>query len=208
MKGRQIRYSDEELSFLEWRQAFGRRELHAAFVTRFSRPEVTLDHIKALCSRRGWLTGRTGGFEKGHAPFNKGKPHPSRGRSAETQFKKGGMAGAAAAKYKPIGTERFNKDGYLERKIHDGMPPQSRWRLVHLLRWEEANGPLPDGQALKCLDGDRRNTDPTNWRTIPRALLARLAGRYGRDYDSAPVELKPTILTIVELEHAARERAS
>ncbi|TGP22318.1 MULTISPECIES: HNH endonuclease [unclassified Mesorhizobium] len=207
MKGRQIRYSDEELSFIEWRQAMSRRALHAAFVARFGRPDVKLEDIKALCSRRGWLTGRTGGFEKGSIPFNKGKPHPARGRAAETQFKKGSMTGAAAAKYKPIGTERFNKDGYLERKIHDGLPLQSRWRLVHLIRWEELNGALPAGEALKCLDGDRRNTDPSNWRAIPRALLARLAGRYGRGYDAAPSALKPTILAIAELEHAARERA-
>ncbi|WP_210237328.1 hypothetical protein, partial [Mesorhizobium sp. M3A.F.Ca.ET.175.01.1.1] len=114
---------------------------------RFGRPDVKLEDIKALCSRRGWLTGRTGGFEKGSIPFNKGKPHPARGRAAETQFKKGSMTGAAAAKYKPIGTERFNKDGYLERKIHDGLPLQSRWRLVHLIRWEELNGALPAGEA-------------------------------------------------------------
>lgn len=205
MKGRQIHYSDEELSFLEWRQAFSRRELHAAFVERFGRTDITLDHIKALCSRKGWSTGRDGCFVKGQAPFNKGKPHPARGRAAETQFKKGSMTGAAAAKYKPIGTERLNKDGYLERKIHDGMPLQSRWRLVHLIRWEELNGPLPVGLALKCLDGDRRNTEPSNWRPVPRALLARLGGRYGRGYDAAPSELKPTILAIAELEHAARE---
>lgn len=206
MKGRQIRYSEEELSFIEWRQAMSRRALHAAFVAEFRRPDVTLDQIKALCSRKGWNTGRTGCFKKGAAPFNKGEPHPARGRAAETQFKKGSMTGAAAAKYKPIGTERINKDGYLERKIHDGMPLQSRWRLVHLIRWEELNGPLPKGEALKCLDGNRRNTEPSNWRAIPRALLARLGGRYGRGYDAAPSELKPTILAIAELEHAARER--
>ncbi|TPN34772.1 HNH endonuclease [Mesorhizobium sp. B1-1-6] len=213
MKGRQIRYNDEELSFIEWRQAMSRRALHAAFVVQFGRPEVTLDHIKALCSRKRWNTGRDGCFVKGQTPLNKGKACPpgKGGRhpnARRTQFKKGGMAGAAAAKYKPIGTERFNKDGYLERKIHDGMPPQSRWRLVHVLRWEELNGPLPGGEALKCLDGNRRNTEPSNWRPVPRALLARLAGRYGRDYDAAPSELKPTILAIAELEHAARERAS
>ncbi|PWJ93558.1 HNH endonuclease [Mesorhizobium loti] len=207
MKGRQIRYSDEELSFIEWRQAMSRRALHAAFVAQFGRADIRLEDIKALCSRRKWNTGRTGGFEKGSVPFNKGKPHPARGRAVETQFKKGSMTGAAAAKYKPIGTERFNKDGYLERKIHDGMPLQSRWRLVHILRWEELNGSLPEGSVLKSLDGNRLNTEPSNWRAIPRALLPRLGGRYGRGYDHAPSALKPTILAIAELEHAARERA-
>ncbi|TIU02311.1 MAG: HNH endonuclease [Mesorhizobium sp.] len=210
MKGRQIRYSDEELSFLEWRQAFSRRELHAAFVARFGRADVTLEQIKALCSRKGWLTGRDGCFVKGQTPLNKGmRCLPGKGgrhpNAQRTQFKQGAVNGRAAARYKPIGTERINKDGYLERKVNDGMPPQRRWRLVHIIRWEELNGPLTEGSALKCLDGNRRNTEPSNWRLVPRALLARLAGRYGRDYDAAPPELKPTILAIAELEHAARE---
>lgn len=211
MKGRQIPYSDEELSFIEWRQAMSRRALHAAFVAEFGRDDVSFENFKALCSRKGWKTGRTGCFEKGMTPVNKGKrcPPGKGGRhpnARATQFKKGSMTGAARAKYKPIGTERLSKDGYLERKIHDGMPLQSRWRAVHLVRWEEINGPLPKGMALKCLDGDRSNTEPTNWIAVPRSMLARLAGRHGRDYDNAPAELKPTILAIAKLEVEAIER--
>lgn len=210
MKGRQIRYSEEELAFIEWRQAMTRRALHESFVQQFGRTDVKLEDIKALCSRRKWNTGRTGCFEKGMVPLNKGKlcPPGKGGRhpnARKTQFKKGSMAGAAAAKYKPIGTERLSKDGYLERKVHDGMPQQSRWRSVHLIRWEEVNGPLPEGKALKSVDGDRSNTDPSNWMAVPRAMLARLSGRYGRDYDNAPQELKPSILATVQLEHRARE---
>ncbi|MFD2855379.1 HNH endonuclease [Seohaeicola zhoushanensis] len=84
------------------------------------------------------------------------------------------------------------------------MPLQARWRAVHLIHWEERNGPLPKGYALKCLDGDKLNTDPANWEAI-RALLPRLNGRFGRNYDTAPAELKPTIMTITKLEHRARE---
>jgi hypothetical protein len=187
-----------------------RRALHQAFVTKFGRLDVKLCDIVALCTRKGWSTGRTGGFEKGQAPHNKGKPCPpgKGGRhpnAQRTQFKKGQLSGAAAAKYKPIGTERITKDGYLERKIHDGMPPQSRWRLIQLIRWEEVNGPLPKGMALKSRDGNRQNTDPANWFPISRALLPRLSGKYGRGYDTAPDELKPSILAIAQLEQRADE---
>lgn len=75
--------------------------------------------------------------------------------------------------YKPIGTERISKDGYLERKIHDGMPFQSRWRAVHIVRWEEINGPLPKGHALVFRDGNKANTDPSNMELISRADLMR-----------------------------------
>ena len=76
---------------------------------------------------------------------------------------------------------------------------QSTW-----LNGNSSTAPLPQGMCLKCLDGDKTNTDPSNWKAIPRALLPRLNGRFGRDYDAAPAELKPTILAIAELEHQAR----
>ncbi|MDO6503117.1 HNH endonuclease, partial [Shimia thalassica] len=65
--------------------------------------------------------------------------------------------------------------------------------------------PLPTGMCLKALDGDKTNTDPSNWKMIPRALLPRLNGRFGRDYENAAPEVKPLILATAHLEHAARE---
>ncbi|WP_370189331.1 HNH endonuclease signature motif containing protein [Qipengyuania sp.] len=130
---------------------------------------------------------------------------PYNAASARTQFKKGHRGGKAAELYQPIGTERVSKDGYRERKIHDGMPFQSRWKEVHRIEWEELHGPVPEGHCLKCRDGDRSNTDPANWLCIPRALLPRLAGRWSLPYDHAPDELKPAVLTSARLEHAARE---
>lgn len=81
--------------------------------------------------------------------------------------------------------------------------------LVHVIRWEAEHGPVPPGMALKCLDGNRQNTDPENWEAIPRGMLPRLAGgRWNRlPYDSAPDELKPTIMAIAKLDHAARAAA-
>ncbi|HRE44077.1 MAG TPA: HNH endonuclease signature motif containing protein [Terricaulis sp.] len=208
MKGRYIPYSVEEMAWLKANRKMVISEYAAAFNARFGR-DVSPKNLHALRKRQGWKTGRTGCFPKGNAPYNKGKPHPARGRSAETQFKPGVRQGAASKLYKPIGTERLCKDGYLERKVHDGMPLRSRWRAVHLIRWEEINGPVPDGHCLKCLDGNRLNTDPENWLLIPRALLPRLVpGKHGQgiDYDAAPAELKPAILATAKLKHAARTK--
>lgn len=176
---------------------------------RFGRPEIQLDHIKALCTRKGWKTGRTGRFEPGLVPANKGKKMPYNPNSARTQLKKGHRGGKAAAIYKPIGSERLSKDGYLERKIHDGLPLQSRWRAVHLIEWEAANGPVPKGHALKCLDGNRLNTELSNWELVPRSMLPRLNGRFGLAYDSATAEVKPTLLAIAKLkDRAGRTRTA
>jgi hypothetical protein len=209
VKGRQIHYSVEERAFIQSVSQLPRNEAHQAFCQRFNREEISLQNFNALCKRNGWLTGRTGCFAKGQEPPNKGKPCPpgTGGRhpnARKTQFQRGERQGVAVRLYKPIGTERISKDGYLERKIHDGMPLQSRWRAVHLVEWEAKNGPLPAGYALKCLDGDRRNVDPSNWEAIPRGVLARLnGGRFRKtlSYDDAANELKPIVMAAAKLKH-------
>lgn len=112
-------------------------------------------------------------FQKGLQPWNKGTHYTAGGRSAETRFQKGHRGGKAALLYQPIGTERVSKDGYLERKIHDGLPLQRRWRAVHLLVWEAANGPLPAGHAVCFRDGNKRNIAIDNLELVPRAELMR-----------------------------------
>ncbi len=205
MKGRWISYSDEELAWIKAMADQPRAETHALFVQIFNRPDVSLSNLNSLCKRKGWLTGRTGRFVKGQTSHNAGQKGLRYAGSEKGWFRKGERRGVATRLYQPIGTERLSKCGYLERKVNDDLPLQRRWRTVHLIEWEAVNGPLPQGHALKCLDGNRLNTDPANWVSIPRALLPRLNGRFGRDYDTAPAELKPTILAIAQLELKARE---
>lgn len=132
--------------------------------------------------RPGSSRGGATRFQKGQEPPNKGLRRPgwAPGRMAATQFKKGGRTGRAAENYQPIGTERVSKDGYQERKVHDGMPLQSRWRAVHLIRWEAINGPLPKGHALVFRDGDKANTDPRNMELVTRAELMRRNSYHNR----------------------------
>lgn len=207
MKGRWIHYSDEELGWIKAMADEPRAETHALFVQIFNRHDVSLTNFNSLCKRNGWLTGRTGRFEKGKAGGSLGPEHRAAflAAGAKTRFKKGERRGVATKLYQPIGTERVSKDGYRERKVNDDMPLQRRWRAVHLVEWEKVNGPVPEGHRLKCLDGNKLNTDPSNWEAIPTALAPRLNGRFGRGYDTAPAELKPTILAIAKLEHKARE---
>lgn len=211
MKGRWILYSAEEMAWLEERKTWVISELHQAFQAEFDRQDVTAANLHSLRKRKGWKTGRSGHFQKGSVPLNRGKKMPYNANSAATRFKKGERRGIAVRLYKPVGTLRTSRDGYVEIKIHDGMPLQSRWRALHLVRWEEINGPIPKGMVLKCLDGDRQNTDPANWEAIPRSMLPRLAGGnlYTRfvEYDSAPAELKPVLLSTAKLAHRARDLA-
>jgi hypothetical protein len=211
MKGHPIRYSADEMAWLEANQSLPISDYARGFAERFDR-QVKAVNLHALRKRKGWKTGRTGQFEKGSEPVNKGRKcapgtggrHPN---AIKTQFRRGERRGVAVKLYRPIGTERIAKDGYLERKIHDGMPLQSRWRAVHLINWEAVNGPIPVGHCLKCL-GDKTNTDPANWKLIPRAMLPALnGGRHKRRpaYDESAPELRPSLLALAEVETEARK---
>lgn len=209
MKGRWITYSHEELAWLSDNRILPIADYHRAFCEAFDRYDVSAANINALRKRKGWKTGRTGRFEKGQTPQNKGKKcapgtggrHPNARR---TQFKKGRLP--HNTKY--LGHERLSKEGYIEISVAERNPHtgfERRHVLKHRWLWEQANGPVPKGMALKCL-GDRTNTDPSNWELVPRALLPRLNGRSGRAYDHAPQELKPTIMAVAKLEQRVREQ--
>ena len=204
MRRGRIRYSEAELKFIEKTATIPRRQAHAAFCELFGRTDVSLLSYRVLCQRRGWLTGRPGPFRKGNVPYNKGMKMPEDSRSG---FRKGELNGRSAQNYKPVGAERQAPHGYIERKVHDGLPKASRWRRAHLIDWEAENGPVPEGHCLKCLDGDKTNTAPSNWICIPRAMLPRLSGLCGVAYDDAPAQLKPVILATAKLEYRARERS-
>lgn len=127
--------------------------------------------------------GRTNGrqgigtrFPKGNVPHNKGKPYPvaaTNPNCRRTQFKKGERQGVAVKLWKPIGTERISKDGYLERKVNNDLPLQRRWRAVHLIVWEAANGPLPRGHAVVFKNGDKTDRRLDNLECVTRADLMR-----------------------------------
>lgn len=205
MKGRWVSYSEEELLWIEANKTRMRKEAHAEFVALFGRPDVTFDNYKSLCNRKGWKTGRTGRIEKGNVPPNKGKKMPFNPNSARTQFKKGHLPHNTHY----LGHERVSKDGYVEISIDETNPHtgyERRYVLKHKWAWEKVNGPLPEDMCLKCLDGNRQNCAPENWEAIPRAMLPRLSGRYGRGFDQAEPEIKPVILAVTKLEYATRER--
>lgn len=214
MKGRAIIYSADEMAWLEANRLLPIAEYHAGFVAAFGRTDVRPVNLHSLRKRQGWKTGRTGCFIKGSVPHNKGKPCPegTGGRhpnARRTHFGKGNEPHNC----RPLWSERIDKDGYVEMKVPAPNPytgHATRFMRKHRWLWEQVNGPLPSGMALKCLDGDKLNTDPSNWEAVPRAILPRLAGgnpyRRKLAFDDAPEELKPTILAIAKVEHAARSR--
>jgi hypothetical protein len=120
----------------------------------------------------GDTRGVSGRFQKGQVGWNKGKRYQPGGRAKETQFKPGhGRTGKAAEVYQPIGTERITKDGYRQRKVNDDMPRQRRWKMLHVIVWEEHHGPVPQGHAVTFKDGDRSNCAIDNLALLTRREL-------------------------------------
>ncbi len=126
---------------------------------------------------------------------------PYNANRARTQFKTGNIP--HNTKY--LGHERISKDGYIEvsvdkRNPHTGYERQYVLKHKHL--WEKKHGSVPDGMCLKCLDGNRRNTCPSNWEAVPRGVFPFLNGHRGYNYEKAPAEIKETVLTLAKLKHA------
>ena len=157
----------------------------------------------------GRLTGRDtrGGntrFQPGAASWNKGlKGWQAGGRSADTQFKKGEMAGRAQALYKPVGHERVTKDGILQRKIRDDGPLHRRWKSVHSILWQEHHGPIPPGHIVVFKDKGPRHTDITLDRL---ELISRAENARRNTIHRYPPELKHAIRVLAKTKRALQEK--
>lgn len=126
---------------------------------------LELRQISAYIKNNKLNTGRTGRFEKGHIPFNKGKKNLWKG-GEETQFKKGDMP----HNHVEVGTEVMNADGYWQVKVAE----PNVWKLKHRLIWERLHGPIPSGHAIIFADQNRNNFQEDNLLLVSRSQLVRM----------------------------------
>lgn len=121
--------------------------------------------------RRGDNVGAAHRFLPGHVPANKGLRRPgwAQGRMAQTQFK----PGSKPHTWKPIGTTRLSKEGYLQRKVSDSSCAPRDWVGEHILMWQKEHGPVPKGFAVCFRDGDRSHLALDNFELISRRELMR-----------------------------------
>lgn len=161
------RYTPEQIKYLvSIVSGHSYKEIIEMFYDRF-KVQLTVSQVNSFIGNRKLNTGRTGRFEKGCLPFNKGKK--GTGGWEPTQFKRGHKA----HNWVPIGTERINADGYVDIKIQDGKL-QKNWKGKHILIWEGRNGPVPKGHVVIFGDGNNRNFDPSNLILVSRKQLAIL----------------------------------
>ena len=108
--------------------------------------------IKGALNRYKLQTGLNGNFKKGSTPWNKGlKGYMG---ANKTSFKKGTIP----PQYRPVGSERINKEGYLEVKIAD----PNKWELKHRYIYKKHYGDIPKGHNVIFADTDKTNFNIDN----------------------------------------------
>lgn len=118
-------------------------------------------------------------FTSGHTPANKGKKMSPElyAKCAPTMFKKGHIPG----NHREVGSERVNKDGYVEIKVAE----PNKWKAKHRVIWEAANGPVKKGYNVQFKDGNPKNITLENLYLISRAQQLKeqnsLMARYPKE---------------------------
>lgn len=189
------KYTKEEKEFFQSiYKGKSYREIQELFNAKFPEHQITIDQVKSFLSRYKLNTGRTGQFSKGHVPFNKGKKMSEEQytKSAPTMFKKGHIP----ANKKPIGYERINVDGYIEKKVRD--TGRKNFELKQRLVWEEANGKIPDTHIIVFLDGNKLNCDLSNLAMVSRKEHQRM--NLNRRYSKNP-EVTKSFITLSKMEN-------
>lgn len=167
------RYTDEEHEFLKsYIPGHTYKEIVEAYNQRFKEP-ITASRVKGYIGNHKLNTGKTGRFEKGNVPFNKGIKGKCGEGCEKTWFKKGNLPHNT----KPIGYERITKDGYIEVKVK--MRPSSsdcndNFVAKHHLIWEQVNGPIPKGYKIMFLDGNKQNCVLENLALVSEAELLQI----------------------------------
>jgi len=132
--------------------------------------------------------GKAHRYKKGDVSWNKGKYMRV---SIATEFK----IGQKPHNYKPVGSERITVDGYLERKVAD----PKKWKGVHVIVWEEVNGPVPPRHKVVFKDNNKMNVSIDNLLCVSNeeAMRRNTIHRY-------PKEIVQAIKTISKLKKTIR----
>lgn len=205
-KGRAIKVTPELLKFLKKNCKDGvpyKTQSEKAYKLGLVDEPYSGDTFAGLCNRLGFNNGRTGCFQVGSVPYNKGKKQTEYcspeaiERTKKTRFQKG----QEPINHRPVGSERVNVEGYVEVKVAE----PKKWMLKQRYLWEQYhNEKLGKNDLILFLDGDRSNFDISNLKRLTRKELAMLNHEYG---DIQDVSVRETALTIVKLRGAIYDKS-
>lgn len=184
----QHKYTDEEKTFFrEFVPGHSHKEIRDAFEARFGWP-IEVSQVKGYIANHKLNTGRTGRFEKGRVPLNKGKKGICASGCEKTWFPKGNVP----QNHKPVGTESIRNNYKRGQKyVYVKVAEPNRWRMKHVVVWEQHNGPVPKGKVIIFADGDTLNCGIDNLRLIDRAthVVMNRTGlcKYGKGFKDTAI---------------------
>lgn len=127
---------------------------------------LTSTQLRNYKARYNLRSGVDARFHPGFIPHNKGKKGYYAPGCEKGWFKKG----QAPTNHHDVGTEVMGADGYLKVKIAE----PNVWKLKHILLWESARGPIPEGHKVIFLDQDHTNVKLDNLALVTDAELLML----------------------------------
>ena len=154
------RYSEEQKEFIITNN-YGKysKELAEMFNQYFN-TNITAKEIAYFRRNHKLKSGLTGQFKKGNVAHNKGKKQieymskEAIERTKKTRFKKGNKP----KNYRPVGSERITKDGYIEVKVAD----PNKWETKNKIIYKQYFGDIPKGHKVIYADGNKLNNDINN----------------------------------------------
>ncbi len=102
--------------------------------------------------------------------------------------------------FKPVGTERIDKNGYVRVITESGE------KLKHRLVWEEKNPPVKPDEIIIFLDGDKTNISLDNMALVKRKYIGAINEFFG-GIGAVKPELRKTALLSIETYVEAKELA-
>ncbi|ASR40290.1 HNH endonuclease signature motif containing protein [Ligilactobacillus agilis] len=191
MKQKTIEWLRETVPGKPW------KEVYKLYQETFPDEPRKFSYIKTVCYKNGITNGLNGQFKKNRVPLNKGMKGWCAPGSERTWFKKG----QSSPNERTIGSE-YDSAGYLLVKIKNEGRRTDKWRPKHVLVWEKANGPVPEGHIVVFLDGNHKNFNLDNLACIPRGINAILNRSRWRS-DNA--DITKVRITQAELKRAIKE---
>lgn len=124
---------------------------------------LSVSTMKSYIQRCGFKNNRDTTLKKGNIPHNKGKKGVIHEGCQKGWLPKGNIP----SQYRPVGSERTDKDGYVWIKVGD----PNKWRQKNHLIWESAYGEIPKNHVVIFLDGDKSNLNIDNLKLVTRQEL-------------------------------------
>ena len=196
-KDKRYSYTPEQIAFLKQYPLLDRAVLAQKFNARFG-TNKTIDAIRNYCRKSlGMQMPPSGQFKKGNVSPTAGKKGFCFPGSEKGWFKKG-----HAMNEQEVGTEHIREGTIFIKYTDEHKEARKNFAPKHRVIWRKYHGEIGKDDVITFKDGNRMNCNIENLEKIDRGLFMTLSKL---NYVNEPIELKPTIKSLTELQIKARK---